>query len=327
VNSSLPSASAVDVEEYKTRFVHYVDRYSNWGKWGPDDELGAANYITPDKVAGAARLVTKGRVFSLALPYDSSGPMTGEWGRTNPIHIMLQDGGDIASGAQKRFGMEYTDDAIYMPTQCGTQWDALAHIFHEGKMYNDRGTELVTSSGAERNAITALTSRLVTRGVLLDVPRSQDVDALEVGTPITTEMLEEAEAVGGATVGEGDVVLIRTGRLGVVRQRGSWGKEYCGGPAPGLAMDAAEFLCERRIAAVATDTWGAEVQPNECLELRQPLHNILIVYAGIVIGEMFDLEELAADCTIDGRYEFMFSAPPLPITGAVGSPVNPLAIK
>jgi kynurenine formamidase len=316
-----------DVSEYRARFARYTERYCTWNRWGAADELGSANYITPQKVLEATRLVSKGQVFSLALPFDSNGPQTGAWGRTNPIHLMLQDGGDIASGAQAAFGMEYTDDAIYMPLQCGTQWDALAHIFHDGQMYNGGGTDLVTSAGAARNAITSLAARMVTRGVLLDVAAAHGKEWLDVSTPITTSMLQTAESSGGTQVGEGDVVLVRTGRLRAARQRGNWGTEYCGGPAPGLTMETAEFFCERHVAAVATDTWGAEVQPNECMELRQPLHRILIVYAGVIIGEMFDLEELASDCMADGNYAFLFAAQPLPITGAVGSPINPLAIK
>jgi kynurenine formamidase len=129
------------------------------------------------------------------------------------------------------------------------------------------------------------------------------------------------------TVGEGDIVLVRTGRLGAVRERGYWGDEYSGGPAPGLAISAAPFLCERHVAAIALDTWGIEVLPNETPDIFQPLHIILLVNAGIHIGEMFDLEALAADCAEDGVYEFLFVAPPLTVTGSVGSAVNPQAIK
>ena len=120
---------------------------------------------------------------------------------------------------------------------------------------------------------------------------------------------------------------MRTGRIGLVRERGEWGDEYAGGPAPGLAISASEFLCERGVAAVATDTWGIEVLPNETPDVFQPLHIILLVNAGIHIGEMFDLEALAADCREDGVYEFMFVAPPLTVTGSVGSAINPQAIK
>ena len=108
------------------------------------------------------------------------------------------------------------------------------------------------------------------------------------------------------------------------RAAGEWGA-YAGGAAPGLALDAAPWIFDRELAAVACDTWGLEVLPNQTADVFQPLHIILIVSMGLLVGEIFDLEALADDCAGDGVYEFLFSAPPLPITGAVGSPVNPLA--
>ena len=305
-----------------------AERYRNWGKWGPDDELGTINYISEAKILEAARLVRKGKVFSLALPLDASGPMTGAYGRVNPVHVMLQDGGDIASGAQDHFpALRYTDDAVYLVLQCATQWDALAHIYHEGKMYNGYGTEAVNSGGANKNSITNVKDKMVTRGVLLDIARLKGKPWLDVSEPIEKDDLEACADHQGVAVGEGDIVLVRTGRLGLVRERGAWGDEYSGGPAPGLAISSAEFFCERKVAAVATDTWGIEVLPNETTDVFQPLHIILLANAGIHIGEMFDLEALAADCAGDGVWDFMFVAPPLTVTGSVGSAINPQAIK
>lgn len=276
----------------------------------------------------AAQLVKKGKVFSLALPLDSSGPQTGAFGRTNPLHVMLQDGGDIACGAQDHIPtLRFTDDAVYMVLQCATQWDALAHIYHDGQMYNGYGTEAVTSSGAIKNSITQMADRMVTRGVLLDVARYKGKQWLDVSEPIEGDDLAGCAEKEGINLAEGDVVIVRTGRIAAVRAAGSWGDEYAGGPAPGLAISAAPYLCDNRIAAVATDTWGIEVLPNETPDVFQPLHIILLVNAGILIGEMFDTEKLADDCAGDGVYEFMFVAPPLTITGAVGSPINPQAIK
>jgi kynurenine formamidase len=254
--------------------------------------------------------------------------MSGAYGRVNPIHVMLQDGGDVASGAQDHLAaLRYTDDAVYLVLQCATQWDALAHIYHEGQMYNGYGTEAVTSVGANKNSITALKDRMVTRGVLLDIARHKAKRWLDVSEPIPGADLEACASAEGVDVGPGDVVLVRTGRLGAVRERGAWGDEYSGGAAPGLAVSAADFLCPRDVAAVATDTWGIEVLPNETPDVFQPLHVILLVNAGIHIGEMFDLEELAEDCASDGVYEFFFAAPPLTITGSVGSAINPQAVK
>ena len=240
---------------------------------------------------------------------------------------MLQDGGDIASGAQEHLAhLRYCDDAVSMPLQCATQWDALSHIYFDGKMYNDRGPEFVNSNGARVNSIDKLKQKIVSRGVLLDIPRHRRKPWLEPGEAIYPQDLDGAATAAGVEVGSGDIVLIRTGQLAQVRAEGSWG-QYAGGPAPGLSLRCADWLAENEIAGYATDTWGTEVIPNETEDVFQPLHCVAIVNMGMLVGEIFDLEGLADDCAEDGVYEFMFVAPPLPITGAVGSPINPQAIK
>jgi kynurenine formamidase len=207
----------------------------------------------------------------------------------------------------------------------GRQWDALAHIFYRGEMDNGHGLEHVTSTGATVNSIDRVSDGVVGRGILLDVPRHRGVPWLQAGDAIDDAELAACAAAQGVEVRSGDVVLIRTGQIAEVRARGSWG-DYDSGPAPGLGVAAAHWFAEHEIAALATDTWGAEVLPNDTPGVFQPLHLILLVNAGMTIGEIFDLEALAVACREEGRYEFFFSAPPLPITGAVGSPVNPLAV-
>jgi kynurenine formamidase len=300
-------------------------RYSTWGKWGPDDEFGAANHITAETVRAAAALVRRGVVFDLALPLDLTGPQLGEGGRVNPQHVMIRTPADemFDDGGLVRF----SDDAVYMPLQCSTQWDALCHIFYNGRAYNDRPYDSVrTTTGAQHNSITNLTGRAVGRGVLLDVARHQGKDALADGESIQAQDLEACARDQGVEVGAGDFVLVRTGQLAQQRATGSW-EQYAGGPAPGLGVSAADFLCPRDVVAVVTDTWGIESLPYEAPDVIAPLHVILLAHAGIYIGEMWDLERLAADCADDGVYEFMLSAPPLNITGSVGSPLTPLAIK
>lgn len=302
-------------------------RYRNWGRWGEDDQRGTLNFITPAVLRHAATMVRSGRVVSCALPFDSNGPQGGGFGgRTNPVHSMLQSGDDIKAGAQDHLAiLRYTDDAVTMPLQCGTQWDALAHIFYRGQMYNGHGLEHVTASGATLNAIDQIADGVVGRGVLLDIPLFRGVPWLEAGEAIDDDELAACARAQDVEIRSGDIVLIRTGQLAQVRADRSWG-QYDGGPAPGLGHAAAHWFAANEIAAFATDTWGAEVQPNDTPGVFQPLHLIMLVNAGMTIGEIFDLEALAAACQEEGRYEFFFSAPPLPITGAVGSPVNPLAI-
>ena len=297
----------------------------NWGRWGPNDELGTLNFVTPQTVIAAASEIQSGQVLSLSIPFGPSGPQHGRDGRFNPIHLMLATGTDVATDYQQARGGGFADDVVIMPLQCATQWDGLGHIYYEQKMWNGYDVELVGSQGAKRNAITAFKDRLVGRGVLVDVARFKGVDSLAPGERITAKDLEETLAKEGVQIRQGDFLLVRTGQLGRCLTEG-WG-DYSGGDAPGLALDTSAWLYASEVAAVATDTWGAEVRPNEVPDMYQPWHHVVIPNIGLVVGEIFNLEGLAQACAEDGRYTFFLSAPALPLEGAVGSPVNPLAIR
>jgi kynurenine formamidase len=303
----------------------YIARYSRWGQWGPEDQLGAMNLVGPEQVRAAAALVRAGQVISLTMPYDQRGPQRAGGRRSNPQLITLATGTDALAGAQDQLGggMGFSDDLIVMATQCGTQWDALAHIFHHGRMWNGYSAAEHTSAGAARNGIQHWSDRLVMRAVLVDLPVLRGIPNLDDGYPITAGDIEEALAATGASAQPGDALLVRTGQMAA--RRGGWG-DYAGGDAPGLSLYTVPWLFEKNIAAVATDTWGMEVRPNE-IDDYQPLHQVVIVHMGLAIGEMFDLDELSAACAADGRYEFMLAATPLKITGAVGSPVGAVAIR
>jgi kynurenine formamidase len=302
----------------------YIARYSRWGMWGEDDQLGAMNLVGPEQVRAAAALVRDGKVISLTLPYDQQGPQPGGM-RSNPLLVATATGTDVLAGTQRDFlgDFGYSDDMVIMGTQCGTQWDSLAHIFHKGKMWNGYSAGEHTSNGAARNGIQHWSDKLVLRGVLVDVAAHHGVASLEDGYPITVDDLEATLAAQGSTVATGDALLVRTGQLGA--RRHDWGT-YAGGDAPGLSLHTAPWLYDQQVAAVATDTWGMEVRPNE-IDAFQPLHQVILVHMGLAVGEIFDLDALSADCAADGRYEFMLAATPLNITGAVGSPVGAVAIK
>jgi kynurenine formamidase len=305
-----------------------AEKYRNWGKWGADDQLGTLNYITAEKIGKAGALVKRGKVFSLALSLDNRGPQTGSMSRFNPVHAMLADGGDWAAGRRPfANGIGGADDIVTMPLQCATHWDALSHIFDHGKMWNGYDAGEVSSSGAARNGIEKTCSKLVSRGVLLDIARFKGTEALDDGYAITeSDLLGCIEAQGRTSqVGIGDIVLLRTGQLG--RARGErWGT-YAGGPAPGLSFWTIDWIYRTQVAAIASDTWGVEVRPNEFPGAFQPLHQVVLPNVGLTLGEMFDLDDLAADCASDGVYECLLVASPLPFTGAVGAPANPQAIK
>ncbi len=304
--------------------------YRNWGRWGDDDVLGTLNFITDEKRVEAASLVQRGAAFSLAQSFDGDGPQNGWRRRTNPVHTMLDTGVDAALGNQGfPHGIGGADDVVAMPLQASTQWDGLGHIFDRGRAWNGRKSEeVVTSAGDLVTGIETARHRFVSRGVLLDVGAALGDDGeLPDRFAITEEHLRlTIEAQGeSSAVGRGDIVLVRTGRLTRSRREG-W-KDYAGGASPGLSFTSAGWLHATEMAAIATDTWGFEVRPNEFDDAFQPLHQIVIPNMGLFIGELWDLDELAADCATDGRFDFLLAAAPIPFTGAVGAPVNPIAVK
>nr|EMP15381.2 cyclase [Gordonia sp. NB41Y] len=305
-------------------------RCSNWGRWGDDDVYGTLNLIDDAKRAQAARLIRRGASFSLSLQFDMDGPQKGWRRRTNPVHTMLDTGTDAEAGIQGfPHGLGGADDVIAMPLQCSTQWDGLGHIFDHGRAWNGRRAgAVVTSLGDQVTGIETVADRIVGRGVLLDVGRvCGEAGELPDGFAITVDHLAATIEHHGLTgrVGTGDIVVVRTGQLQRARRDG-W-NDYAGGAAPGLSFTTADWLHDTDIAAIATDTWGFEVRPNEFDDAFQPLHQVAIPNMGLFLGEMWDLDALAADCADDAVYEFFLSAAPLPVTGAVGAPVNPIAVK
>lgn len=307
----------------RERVAAIAARVRNWGRWGPEDELGTVNLVTPAVVRAAAACARSGKVFSLALPLGSDGPQIGQGGRVNPLHLMTALGQPMSADPE---GLRYADDFIMMPLQCATQWDALAHVHAGGQLYNGFSAATITAAGAARNGIDKLARRgLVSRGVLLDIARLHGLDRLEPGRVIGPEDLEAAERAQGVRVGTGDALLVRTGHLQVfTRERDAVGYMKA---MPGLGVACVEWLHAREVAAVAADTNMVEVWPPEDPAVMLPVHLLCLREMGMPLGEMFDLEALAADCAADGQWTFLFSAPPLPVTGGVGSPVNPLAVK
>lgn len=297
-------------------------RLSNWGRWGTDDERGTTNLITPERLVAAARLVRTGKVFDLGIPFDETGPQQGTGVRSNPLHLMSATG----EGQQIKGGFHYSDDYIVMPLQCATQWDGLAHVFYDDQLYNGFPASDVTPRGALHDAIDAQGKGIAGRGVLLDIAALKSVPWLDAGYVITPDDLDAAiERQGGVDVGAGDILLFRTGwrRLFVEHHDPN---EFMGGE-PGLGIACCEWLKERDVAAVCSDNFAIEVLPNEDPDVLMAVHMVLIRDMGVTLGEIFDLEELAADCEADGVWDFFFTAPVLKVTRAVGSPINPLAIK
>lgn len=303
---------------------------SNWGRFGDDDRRGTANLITPEHVVEASRLVRRGAVFSLALPLDATAP---RWPNRAPHrHTFTSTGADAVVGNPHnatRTGVSYNDDAIELPTHLSTHWDALSHFQRHDAFYNGFWAGNVTSQGGDPFlGIGHLRTAGVGRGVLLDVARHLGVASLEQGQPIEPATLDDVCRTQGVEVREGDIVIVRTGMLGrwwSLATDDDRAAYHRGWPGPGLA--GGEWLAERDVSAVACDTFGFEVSPFLDPSDPYPVHHLFLIDLGTPIGELWDLEALAADCAADGVYEFLLVAPPLFLPTAVGSPLNPIAIK
>ncbi len=302
-------------------FVDLAREVNNWGRWGEHDELGTLNLITPEVVKRAAACVESGKGFSLGLPLSEDGPQTGGVpGRINPIHRMTQ--------VNTAFGKEpdsiaFSDDVVEMGLQCATHWDALSHVSYKGVLYNGIPADSITEGGASMCS-TDRVETLVSRGVLLDIPRTKGLDRLEGGYAITSADLDEAASAAGIEVQPGDVVLIRTGQMQVLLGGDKQGFGY---PSPGPGIDAVRWFRRNDVAAVATDTLAFEVFPCEREDAFFPVHLLDLVEMGMTQGQNFVLEELAEDCAADGRYAFFLEATPEPFVAAVGAPVQPVAVK
>ena len=326
-------------------------RVCNWGRWGKDDQLGTVNLVTPEARRRGAACVLEGRAFSLGLNLsESEGIQAGLIpGRVNPSRTMTQVNTPLSPDPEWICASE---DVVVMALQCATHWDALAHVSYRGVIYNGFPASSVGAFGAQVCGIDRIGS-LVTRGILLDVARARGVEVLDPGYGITPEDLTASCEHAGVVVEPGDVVLVRTGQMvhlaldarpGDQRDRPGEQASATPGdppkrsrsrrnlidyayPAPGLTMACASWFHERDVAAVATDTLSLEVLPCEHENLYLPVHVLHLVEMGMSQGQNWYLDELAKDCASDGRYSFLLDATPLAFTNALGSPLNPVAVK
>lgn len=326
------SAPTYEVDDRgKVRGGYQPSGPNNWGRWGEDDQLGTQNLIGPEQIVAAARLVQRGTVFSLALPIDASGP---RWPtRPAPLRLPLMTGSDQIVGspyAEEMPGFQWNDDMMQMPTQGSTQWDALAHVMTGDTMYNGFWAGDVTAqAGARVLGIETFRTSFMGRGVLVDLARHQGVGSCPDGQAVHAELLDECLQAQGVALQSGDILLVRTGHL-----QKWWDLESVDAQmayflaSPGLSASVAGWLQEHDVSAVAADTIAVEpMTPEDPDDRVYPLHQACLIDLGLTLGEFWDLDELAADCAEDGRYEFLLVSQPLNLPGSLGSPINPVAIK
>jgi kynurenine formamidase len=309
---------------FPAAFAEVAARVRNWGRWGPDDELGTLNLVDDAARRRAAASVESGRAFALGLPLSAAeGIQMGlVEGRINPSRTMAQVNQPLSPDPE---WICANDDLFTMSTQAATHWDALAHVSYGGVLYNGYPAAEVTPAGAARCGIHRLTT-VLSRGVLLDVARALGREVLEPGYPITPADLDAACDLARVAVEPGDIVLVRTGQMVHLAPEGRDLAAYTY-PSPGVTIETAEWFHAHDVAAVATDTLVFEVFPSPHEDLYLPVHLLHLVEMGMTQGQNWVLDALADDCASDGRYTFLLDATPLPLTNAVGSPLNPVALK
>ena len=298
-------------------FLRAMEELSNWGRWGADDELGAANLITPEKRRAAAALVTEGISISLAHDViEQDAPDGGVWLDRQVLRVS-------PGGASDRY--QYT--GTYHGSIHSHLDSVACHVMFEGKGYNGVTQESIEAAGAcPRGSIHALRDGIVTRGVLFDATllpgKATPEGWLEPGTEITWADLEALERIQGVRVEEGDVILLYTGRW---KRRAALGAWPISEGVAGYQAEVAYFLKERGVAFIGHDLYN-DVSPHGFPpEVGLPLHRLALVSLGVSIFDNLDFERLAEEARRLGRYEFLFTAAPLRIRGGMGSPLNPIA--
>jgi kynurenine formamidase len=308
VLSQAPSRPLVTAAAYE----RWQTELTNWGRWGPNDEMGALNLITPAKRKAAAALVKEGLSISLASNAATAKaadvPCPAEWAMT------------AASPAA-------ATDRIAYPCIHGagaTHIDSLAHIFFNGKMWNGYpvAENVTREGGAIKGSVLNMKNGIVTRAVLYDIPRLKGVPYLEPGTRIFADDLEAWEKKTGARVGPGDALLLRWGRWARGAKLGPWNTDE---GSAGLDNTVIPWLKKRDVALISWETPGYTPQPAGDLP-RLALHNFALSHLGIMLLDRSDLDALSAAAAARNRYEFMLTVGPLPIPRGTGSPVNPIAI-
>ena len=294
-----------------------MDELSNWGRWGADDELGAANFITPAKRKAAAALVTEGRSVSLAHDIIQEETLEGPWYLDRQVVNVSE------TGASDRYQYTGTYHGVIH-----SHLDSVdCHIMYEGKGYNGvTAEEVEAANGCPRGSIYALRDGVFTRGILfvatLLPDKTTENGGLEPGTAIRAADLEELERIQGVRVEPGDVILLHTGR---------WKRRAALGPWPssdgvaGYHSDVAYFMKERGVSFIGHDMWNDAFPHEYSDDVRLPLHHLALVSLGVWIFDNLDFDDVADVARELGRYEFLFTAAPLRIEKGMGSPLNPIA--
>ena len=296
------------------------EQVKNWGKWGADDERGALNYITPGVRARAGALIRDGAAVSCSLDF----PVHPAPDNPHPALHMMTMAGDACT-LDEFGGLQQTADfiGISFHGMASSHIDALCHVMVDERMYNGFAASDVKSTGAVRNSIMAAQDGIASRGVLLDIPRQQGQEWLELGYQITVADLEAAEQAQSVQVDEGDILLVQTGRHARRERLGPW--EITEGLA-GLHPECIPWIHERHVAVLGCDGISDPLPGNGIPGWPVPVHQCGIAGMGLHLLDNLDLQAVSAACAERSRWEFFFVVAPLRVTQGTGSPVNPIAL-
>jgi hypothetical protein len=312
-------AAPVTQQEFEALF----EKLKNWGRWGPDDARGTLNYLTPECVREAAKLVRTGHTVSMAVPISKNA---GPDNPRPPAHYMATNYDIQFSFGQPQFATDYFGSEIH--GDCHTHFDALCHVGYKGRLFNGKPTSLVTTHGPGAMDITAFAHGIAGRGVLIDMPRLYDVKWLELGHAVTADEILAAEKAQGVLLGSGDIMVFRTGHHARRLALGPWNPgpaDEGGSGRAGLHVTALELLHEREIAVFLPDGDG-ETIPSNVEGVCYPIHAIQIPAMGMVCADSLQFEELVPVCEKLQRWEFMVTFSPLRLPKGTGSLFNPIAI-
>ena len=308
------------------------DAPSNWGRWGDDDEVGSLNYLTPAEALRGAAAIRTGESFTLQVPIGSldveADPVFP--GRSSAVRTSVADEGHFRRGEieEPADGHHWADDTIEMYLQGSTQYDALGHLWYDGRIWN--GYDAATTIGSlEKASVAAIGRRgVVGHGVLIDMARHRGVPTLRPGDTFTHHDLLAAAAAQGTEIRERDVLVVRTGRMGEF-YRSSLEDFYADFDEPGLtySRELVEWFQRMEIPNLVTDLIANEATYHPGTRLELPLHCALMRNLGVAFTEVCWLDDLADACAADGRWTFLYTAAPLVVVGASGSPVNPVVIR
>jgi len=301
-----------------------AQRVSNRGRWGRDDQRGTLNLITTEAVQRGLASARSGRLFSLAIPFDATGPQWDTVNMPERINPELRTHTVNFSFTGDPADFTTSDDSFRMGTQAATHWDSLAHVGYEGELYNGVSNEVVSADAGARRLGIENFGPVATRALLIDVARHHGVEWFEEPYAVTTDDLDAVVSAAGEVVHPGDAILVRTGQMAHLRRGDKQRYSY---PSAGLSTGTIEWFADHDVAAVATDTITFEVYPPSDPNCFMPVHMIHLRDMGLVQGQNWNLDELAVDCAAEGSVTCLLVATPLPLTGAVGGPVAPTAIR